>query len=58
VFAFRHYIIDRGVFPAQTFEDIAGADEAQVKTSAGMLPYLTLALGVAVVAAGYSLAKL
>lgn len=58
VFAFRHYIIDRGVFPPQTFEDIAGIDESKVQTRAGILPYLTLILGVAVVAAGYSLSQL
>jgi amino acid transporter len=57
VFAFRHYYIDGGKFPKETFEDIAGIDETQVKTRAGILPYLALALGVAVVTVGYSLAQ-
>ena len=57
VFAYRHYVTDGGKFPARTFEDIAGVDESQVKTRAGILPYLTLAFGVAVVAFGYSLAQ-
>jgi amino acid transporter len=57
VFAFRHYLIDGGKFPEQTFEDMAGLDETQVKTRAGILPYVTLALGAAVVTIGYSLAQ-
>jgi amino acid transporter len=57
VFAYRHYYIDGGQFPKQTFEDIAGIDETQVRTQAGILPYAALALGVAVVTIGYSLAQ-
>ena len=57
VFLIRHYVVDGGQFPQQTFEDIAGLDELQVKTRAGILPYLTLAAGAAVVAIGYSLAQ-
>jgi len=56
VFAFRHYVVDRGKFPAQTFEDFAGVDQSEVKTRAGILPYLTLAAGAAVIAFGYSIA--
>lgn len=58
VFLFRHYVVDGGQFPAQTFEDIAGIDETKVVTKAGMLPYLTLAAGVAVTLFGYWIAVL
>jgi amino acid transporter len=57
VFAFRHYIVDGGKFPHQTFEDFAGVDQSEVKTRAGLLPYLTLAVGAGVIAIGYSLAQ-
>ncbi len=56
VFAFRHYIVDGGKFPKQTFEDFAGVDQTEVKTRAGILPYLTLLAGGAVIAFGYSIA--
>jgi amino acid transporter len=56
VFAFRHFVVDGGQFPKQTFEDFAGVDEADVKTRAGILPYLTLLAGGAVIAFGYSIA--
>ncbi len=46
-----------GKFPAQTFEDFAGVDQSEVKTRAGILPYLTLAVGAGVIALGYSLAQ-
>lgn len=57
VFAYRHYITDGGKFPAQTFEDFAGVDQSEVKTRAGILPYLTLAVGAGIIALGYSLAQ-
>ena len=55
VFLYRHYVQDKGVFPSQLAEDMQpqGANEAAVKTRAGMLPYLTLAGGVLCVLAGY-----
>ncbi|MBN8911522.1 MAG: APC family permease [Rhizobiales bacterium] len=56
VFAFRHFVVDGGKFPKQTFEDFAGADETEVKTRAGILPYLTLIAGVSVIAFGYYIA--
>lgn len=56
VFAFRHFVVDGGKFPEQTFEDFAGVDESEVKTRAGILPYLTLLAGAAVIALGYSIA--
>lgn len=55
VFLYRHYVQDKGVFPTQLSEDMQpeGANEATVKTRAGMLPYLALAGGVLCVLAGY-----
>jgi amino acid transporter len=49
VFAFRHYIQDKGQFPPRMLEDLGlkAGDLGQKK--AGMLPYLALAGGVAVV---------
>ncbi len=48
VFCFRHYIQDKGKFPDHMLADLGmtGADLAVKK--AGMLPYLTLVAGVAV----------
>ncbi len=58
VFLFRHYVQDKGKFPAQLEEDMrpVGADEETVKPRAGILPYVTLAGGVAAIVAGYMLA--
>jgi hypothetical protein len=55
VFLYRHYVQDKGVFPSQLSEDMQpeGANEATVKTRAGMLPYLALAGGVLCVLIGY-----
>jgi hypothetical protein len=49
VFAFRHYVQDKGQFPAHMLEDLGlkAGDLGQKK--AGFLPYLALAAGVAVV---------
>jgi amino acid transporter len=49
VFAFRHYVQDKGQFPPRMLEDLGlkAGDLGQKK--AGMLPYLALAGGVAVV---------
>jgi amino acid transporter len=50
VFWFRHYVQDGGKFPARMLEDLGindGNDLGQRR--AGMLPYLTLAGGIAVV---------
>ena len=48
VFCFRHYVQDRGKFPAQMLEDLGlkGGDLGERK--AGMLPYAVLAAGVVV----------
>ena len=49
VFAFRHYVQDKGQFPPRMLEDLGlkAGDLGQKK--AGVLPYLALAGGVAVV---------
>jgi hypothetical protein len=49
VFAFRHYVQDKGQFPPQMLADLGlkAGDLGQKK--AGVLPYLALAGGVAVV---------
>lgn len=57
VFLFRHYVQDKGQFPAQLAEDMRpeGAEEETIRPKAGMLPYITLAGGIAAVLAGYVL---
>ncbi|GLK78393.1 APC family permease [Methylopila turkensis] len=50
VFFFRHYVQDKGKFPAQMLEDLQIGDAGgAMPKKAGALPYLTLAAGVAVV---------
>jgi amino acid transporter len=50
VFIYRHYVQDKGIFPKQMMEDMhIVSDEPGVTTRAGMLPYIALIAGVAVV---------
>jgi amino acid transporter len=50
VFCYRHFIQDGGKFPARMMEDIEGDGTVDVnKRNAGVLPYVALAAGVAVV---------
>ncbi|RWX81397.1 APC family permease [Neorhizobium lilium] len=49
VFFYRHYIQDRGQFPAQMLEDLGVRPGEAISRKAGILPYLTLVAGVAVV---------
>jgi amino acid transporter len=49
VFAWRHYVIDKGHFPEAMKEDTHLAPEPGVKSGAGVLPYATIAAGVVVV---------
>lgn len=49
VFLFRHYVQDRGVFPDSHVEDIRLGDDRTVQRRAGILPFVTLGAGVAVV---------
>ena len=53
VFLFRHYIQDKGVFPKDMVEDMHLGREEGVAKRAGMLPYLALAAGVAIVLIGH-----
>jgi amino acid transporter len=56
VFIYRHYIQDKGVFPKAMLEDMhIGIDEAGVSSRAGVLPYIALIVGVAVVFFTHSL---
>jgi amino acid transporter len=56
VFLFRHYIQDKGVFPRTMSEDLELTHDQALVKRAGVLPYLTLAAGVAVVWFSHSLA--
>ncbi|MEH6357870.1 MAG: APC family permease [Pseudomonadales bacterium] len=50
VFCYRHYVQDGGKFPARMMEDIDAGGTVDVnKRNAGVLPYVALAAGVAVV---------
>jgi hypothetical protein len=50
VFCFRHFIQDGGKFPDNMLEDLHVGGSGDVSTKrAGILPYLTLAGGMAVV---------
>lgn len=56
VFLYRHYVQDRGVFPKDALEDLPRSASELVQARAGVLPYLTLACGLAVVLVCYQLA--
>ena len=49
VFWFRHYVQDRGKFPVHMLDDLGMKPSDLAVRKAGILPYLTLAAGVAVV---------
>jgi amino acid transporter len=50
VFWYRHYITDKGKFPAKMLDDLSvGGNTDLSQRKAGMLPYITLAAGVVVV---------
>ncbi len=51
VFIFRHYIQDKGKFPEHMLADLGLTQADLGKRRAGILPYLALALGVAVMLA-------
>jgi amino acid transporter len=57
VFLIRHYIQDKGYFPASMTDDINLDDEQSVTGRAGMLPYLALGMGVVVVIVSRLFAK-
>jgi amino acid transporter len=49
VFWFRHYVQDKGKFPAHMLHDLGMSQADLAHRKAGMLPYVTLAAGVTVV---------
>jgi amino acid transporter len=49
VFYYRHYMQDGGKFPAEAYADLGLKEGDLGERKAGMLPYLTLVLGAAVV---------
>lgn len=49
VFAYRHYMQDKGQFPAGSLDDLGLTGQDLGERKAGMLPYLTLLAGIAVV---------
>ncbi len=49
VFWYRHYMQDGGKFPSQAYADLGLKDGELGERKAGMLPYVTLAAGAAVV---------
>jgi hypothetical protein len=49
VFYFRHYIQDGGKFPKGALDDLGLKEGDMGEKKAGMLPYITLAGGAAVV---------
>jgi len=49
VFLFRHYVQDKGKFPAHMLEDLNLTANDLQQRKAGILPYLTLAAGIVVV---------
>ena len=54
VFWYRHYIVDKGVFPKDMLSDLVPEGKTDVgPTKAGMLPYLALLGGVISMMAGY-----
>jgi amino acid transporter len=56
VFAYRHYVVDKGKFPDETYETAGVAPGTWPRKRAGVLPYLALAGGVVMVAIGQLLA--
>ena len=56
VFCFRHYYQDKGVFPEDMLEDMHLKPGEAIEKRAGVLPYLALAAGVAVVYVGWKIA--
>jgi hypothetical protein len=53
VFIFRHFIQDKGIFPANMLADLTPDGGRLGERKAGMLPYITLAAGVLTVAIAY-----
>jgi len=56
VFIYRHYVLDRGLFPANMAEDLGHTSGESATKRAGIWPFVVLALGIAVVAVTHHLA--
>jgi hypothetical protein len=53
IFLWRHYVIDKGVFPQAMLEDIELTENGRAtQKRAGILPYLALLGGIAMMALG------
>jgi amino acid transporter len=57
VFLIRHYIQDKGHFPASITSGINPNEEESVTSRAGILPYIALGMGVVIVIASRLFAK-
>jgi amino acid transporter len=54
VFGYRHFVVDKGVFPPNMYSDLLLEGETDLHPkAAGILPYLALAGGIASCALGY-----
>ena len=53
VFVYRHFVQDKGVFPANMLADLSPDGKTLGQPKAGILPYVTLAAGVLTVAVAY-----
>jgi len=49
VFLWRHYVVDKGVFPQAMLEDMQLSSEKAPSKRAGILPYLALIIGAVIV---------
>lgn len=58
VFIWRHYLVDKGVFPPQMLEDLGLKEGDLGHKKAGIWPYVTLAAGLIVVIASSYIFKL
>jgi len=56
VFIFRHYIQDKGVFPAAMAEQMDMTGDEKLSKRAGILPYVALALGIVLLIVTHKLA--
>jgi amino acid transporter len=58
VFCYRHYVQDKGRFPEKMLEDLQVGGRPLSEKKAGILPYLTLIAGIAVVLIANAVFKL
>ena len=58
VFVYRHYLQDKGQFPASLIDEVTGGNGVPPKTRAGLWPYAALILGCIVVFVAHRLSHL